>query len=350
MSIQIVIAGAGLIGCRHIAAIAECEGVSLAGIVDPSDIGKECSIKANVPYFRSLAEMFAACRPDGVIIATPNNMHVQNGLECVRAGCPILVEKPLATSAADGKVLTAAAAAAAVPLLVGHHRRHNPLVQKAREAIDANKIGQLRTVHAVCWLYKPDDYFEQAPWRKKKGAGPISINLVHDIDLVRYLCGDVESVQAQAAPAVRGYENEDVAVAMLRFVNGALGTVTVSDTVVSPWSWELTAGENPVYPRTKESCYYLGGSHGALSLPDLTLWQNNGERSWWQPLESDMLAYETIEPLVRQIKQFAAVIAGGAKPLVSGAEGVKTLQVLEAIHLSAINSGKQVNVETLTLN
>ena len=347
MPIRIVIAGAGLIGRRHITAIAECEGISLEGIVDPSNVGKECGIKANVPWYRSLTEMFAACRPDGVILATPNSMHVQNGLECVRAGCPVLVEKPLATRAADGRMLVDAAAAAAVPLLVGHHRRHNPLIQKAREVIDAGRLGQLRALQAVCWLYKPDDYFNQAPWRKKKGAGPVSINLVHDVDLIRYLCGDVESVQAQATPSVRGYENEDLAVAILRFANGALGTITVSDTVVSPWSWELTASENPVYPHTKQSCYFFGGSHGALSLPDLTLWENNGERSWWQPLKSHILTHEVAEPLVRQIKHFAAVIKGDAEPLVSGSEGVKTLQVIEAIHQSVENGGTLVNINAL---
>lgn len=344
--LRLALAGAGLVGRRHIAAIAECEQVAPAAVVDPRrEAGESCAAAVGARWFRSLAEMFAACRPDGVILATPNHMHLPNGLECVRAGCPILVEKPIAASAAEGETLVKAAAAAGVPVLVGHHRRYNPLAQKAREAIDAGKLGRLRAAHANCWLYKPDDYFDDAPWRKEKGAGPVAVNLVHDIDLMRYFCGDVESVQAQTVPAARGYENEDVAAAILRFVGGALGTVTVSDAVVAPWSWELTAGENPVYPHTGQSCYFLGGSHGALSLPDLTLWEHSGVRSWWRPLKPGVLRCEAADPLVGQIRHFAAVIAGEAAPLVSGAEGVKTLRVIEAVRRSAA-AGRPVRIES----
>jgi predicted dehydrogenase len=285
--------------------------------------------------------MFAKEQPDGVVLATPTPLHVEQGLECVAQGCPTLVEKPLATSAMEAGALVDEARKAGVPLLVGHHRRHNPLIQKAREVVDAGKLGQLRAVHANCWLYKPDEYFDEAPWRKAPGAGPISVNLVHDVDLIRYLCGDVVSVRAQATPSARGYENEDVAAAVLRLENGAIGTITVSDTIVSPWSWELTARENPAYPPTSQSCYLLGGTHGSLSLPDLTLWQNNGMRSWWQPISAITLPHDSSDPLVNQIAQFAAVIRGEEQPLVSGEEGLKTLRVIEAIQSSA-KSGETV--------
>ncbi|MGI9490331.1 MAG: Gfo/Idh/MocA family protein [Geminicoccaceae bacterium] len=112
------------------------------------------------------------------------------------------------------------------------------------------------------------------------------VNLVHDVDLIRYLCGEVTDVQAQATPSARGYENEQVAAAVLRFENGAIGTITVADSVVSPWSWELISGEYPVYPRTAESCYLLGGSRGSISVPDLKLWTHRGERSWWKPISA----------------------------------------------------------------
>ena len=72
---------------------------------------------------------------------------------------------------------------------------------------------------ATCWFYKPDHYFNSAPWRKQKGAGPIYVNLIHDIDLLRYFCGDVRSVFAYGVPSKRGYENEDVASILLKFEN-----------------------------------------------------------------------------------------------------------------------------------
>lgn len=342
--IRLALAGVGLAGKQHIAAMAQCNGVALSVIVDPSPAGKSYAKAINVPWYGSLAEMFGKETPDGVILATPTPLHVEHGQECVEARCPMLIEKPLATSAAAATVLVEAARAASVPILVGHHRRHNPLIQKAHAVIEDGKLGQLRAVHVHCWFYKPDDYFEAAPWRKEEGAGPVSVNLAHDVDLIRYLCGEVVSVQAQEAPSMRGYHNEDVAVALLRFKNGALGTLTVSDTIVAPWSWELTAHENPVYPPTSQSCYLFGGTQGSLSLPDLTLWENQDTRSWWQPISATTLTRDTSTPLIHQIQQFAAVISGIETPLISGEEGLKTLQVIEAIQHSA-QSGKTIFLE-----
>ena len=258
---------------------------------------------------------------------------------------PVLVEKPIATTAEDARSLVNAAEQAGVPILVGHHRRHNPLILKAHEMIGEGLIGEVRAVHASCWFYKPDPYFEEAPWRQRIGAGPISVNLVHDVDLIRHLCGEIVTVQAQATPSARGFENEDVAAAVLRFENGAVGTITVSDSIVAPWSWEMTSGEYPVYPATQESCYQIGGSHGALSLPDLTLWTHPGARDWWSPISATTAPREASDPLVNQIAHFAEVIAGRAEPLVSGREGLKTLQVVEAIQVSAATS-TLVSVET----
>lgn len=338
---RLAVAGAGLVGQRHIASIDRCGDVELAALVDPRPAVEAQALKLGVPWFESLSGMFRSERPDGVILATPNPVHVESGLECISAGCPVLVEKPIATSVDEAAILVEAARAAGVPIQVGHHRRHYPLMREARAAIDAGKLGRLRTVHATCWLYKPDEYFDEAPWRKAAGAGPVIVNLVHDIDSIRYLCGDVVSVQAQEQPSVRGYENEDVAAAVLRFGNGAIGTISVSDSIVSPWSWELTARENPVYPPVAQSCYMLGGSHGSLSLPDLTLWTYSDERSWWRPIGATTLTCGSFDPFVEQLTRFAAVLAGREEPLVSGLDGLKTLQVIEAIQTSA-KSGQTV--------
>ncbi len=338
---KLVIAGLGLVGLRHAEAIDRLKDVALAAVVDPGEAGQVFAAERGVACYASLSKMFEVEQPDGVILSTPTPLHVEQALECVARGCPTLVEKPLAVSSEEASVLVTAAENANVPLLVGHHRRHNPLIQKAHEVVENGEIGQIRTVHANCWFYKPDDYFDQAPWRKQKGAGPISVNLVHDVDLIRYLCGEVVSVQAQASPSARGFENEDVAAAVLRFENGAIGTITVSDTVVSPWSWELTAREYPIYPPTQQSCYLLGGTHGSLSVPDLTLWSQPGGRDWWKPISATTLTRDASDPLVNQIVHFAAVIAGDEVPLVSGAEGLKTLQVIEAIQAAA-QSGEQV--------
>ena len=341
---RLAVAGAGLVGQRHIASIDRCADVELAAIVDPRPATKAQAAEIGVPWFESLSDMFRSARPDGVILATPNPAHVETGLECISAGCPVLVEKPIATSVDEAAILVEAARAADIPLQVGHHRRHYPLMREARAVIDAGRLGRLRTVHATCWLYKPDEYFDEAPWRKAAGAGPVFVNLAHDIDSIRYLCGDVASVQAQELASVRGYENEDVAAAVLKFENGAIGTISVSDSVVSPWSRELTARENPVYPPVAQNCYMLGGSHGSLSLPDLTLWTYSGARSWWEPIGPTTLTSGSFDPFVEQLSRFAAVLAGREEPLVSGLDGLKTLQVIEAIQTSA-KSGQTVSLQ-----
>lgn len=330
-AIRLAVVGAGLVGQRHIDAIASVPGVALAAVVEPGPTNQA------VPVFKTQADMFDAVALDGVILATPTLLHIPGAMECVARGIPVLVEKPLAAEAADARVLVDTARAKGVPILVGHHRRHNPIIQQAAGLIKDGAIGEVRSAQVTCWFYKPDDYFEVAPWRKKAGAGPISVNLVHDVDLMRYFLGEVVTVQAQMARSRRGFENEDLAAAVLRFESGAICTISVSDSVVSPWSWELTSREYPIYPSTDESCYLIGGSEGALSVPDLRLWQHEGGASWWNPINSTTVPVNNSDPLVNQIAHFADVILGTANPLVDGEEGLKTLEIVEAIQRAAIS-------------
>lgn len=340
---RLAVVGAGLIGRRHITAIALCEHAELAAIVDPAPEAASLAKQHGVPYYADLGQMLETVIPDGVIVATPNHLHVSNGLLCVQANCPVLVEKPISTSALQAQELVQAALDARVPLLVGHHRRYNPLIRQARHMIDNGLLGDIRAVQGTCWLFKPDDYYAQAPWRTKLGAGPVSVNLVHDIDLLRHLVGDIVRVHAMAVPSARGHENEDVAAAVLMFDGGAVGSISVSDAIVAPYSWELTARENPAYTATDQSCYQLGGSHGTLSLPDLKLWRNEGERGWWQPVSMTSFPVDFSDPLLNQIQHFCEVIRGELEPLVSGAEGLATLRVIEAIQHSA-KSGETVSL------
>lgn len=338
----IAVLGAGAMGAKHAAIIAAADDLHLAGVGDPTDAGRDLAARLGSSHYLTLAELLAS-RPDGVLIATPNGLHLEHGLECIAAGIPVLVEKPIATDVAGAEKLVAAAEKAGVPLLAGHHRRHNPIMARAKAVIDDGRIGRIVALHAHIWLMKPEDYF--APeWRRKAGAGPILTNLVHDIDLLRYLCGDIASVQATASSAIRGHEVEDSAAILLRFRNGALGTLTVSDTAVAPWSWELTAAENPDYPATGQSCYQIAGTLGALEAPNLRLWKNPGKTGWHEPLEPHALDVTPDEPLLRQIRHFADVIRGRAKPLVSGADGLAAIEALDAI-TAAIKSGATYHLQ-----
>ncbi|WP_150523564.1 Gfo/Idh/MocA family protein [Roseibium sediminis] len=328
---RLAVVGYGLVGKRHVETLIRIPQIELAAIVEPHDAAREQVLRHGVPCYASLSDMFAKDGPDGVILATPTPLHVEQGLECVANGCPVLVEKPIAVTSAEASRLVEAAEQARVPLLVGHHRRHNPLIRAAKAAIDEGRIGAIRSVQATCWFYKPDSYFDAAAWRKLHGAGPVSVNLVHDVDLLRHFCGDVERVRAVARPSIRKYENEDLAAAILEFASGAVATLSVSDSVVSPWSWELTARENPAYPATNQSCYLIGGSEGALSIPDLRVWKHEAQPDWWSPISATSLLAEAHDPLTAQALHFCEVIRGATVCLVSGKEGLKSLQVIEAI-------------------
>lgn len=333
---KIAIAGVGLIGRRHVEVVrAATDQVELSAIVDPSSEGHEYAKSIGISWYPTLKDMFNVFRPDGVIVATPNQVHVENGLECVAASCPVLVEKPIAISSAKAQELVDAAKANNVPLLVGHHRRHNPLIQKARALIDEGRIGRVTAVHSTCWFLKPEDYY--APeWRRKMGAGPVMVNAIHDIDLLRYLCGEIESVKAISSNVTRGFEVEDTAVALLKFQSGVLGTISLSDTIASPWSWETSSGENSDFPATQESCYMIGGTAGSLSVPDLRAWQHEREGHWKEPISATSFYKKNIDPLTAQITNFANVIRGNEMPLVTGEEGLKSLKVIEAIQKSVL--------------
>ena len=341
--VSIAVAGAGLIGLRHARLLRAEPTCHLAGIADPDRAAQGAAAELGAPVFASLDDLLNATKPDGLIVATPNRLHVEQGLAAIAAGVPVLVEKPLAETRAEALRLVEAGERADVPVLVGHHRRHNPLLSEARARIEAGVIGHPVAAHGMFWLGKPDAYFD-VTWRREAGAGPILINLSHDIDALRFLLGEIDAVAAMASNAIRGFPVEDTAAILLRFRNGVLGTLTLSDAVVSPWSWEMTSGENAAYARTDQSCYFIAGTAGSLALPGLDVWSQAGTRDWWRPMASSRVFVPDQDPLVRQIRQFAAVIRGEEAPLAPGREGLRTLAAIEAVRRSA-DTGQFQRVE-----
>jgi predicted dehydrogenase len=240
--VRLSVMGAGLIGKRHIEHILARPEAVLSSIVDPMPAARELAVSLQVDWFPSFQD--SENRPDGVVVATPNQMHVANGMDCIAAGIPALIEKPLADDVVAAQALVEASERAGVPVLTGHQRRHNPMIQRAKEEIDSGRLGQIVSVHGMFWLIKPDDYFDVA-WRREKGAGPVFLNLIHDVDLLRYLCGDIVAVQAAQSNRLRGNAVEETAVMILHFASGALGTVNLSDAIQSPWSWESAVRLSP---------------------------------------------------------------------------------------------------------
>lgn len=333
---RIGVAGVGLIGRQHLDAIERAQGVTVSAVFDPD-------VKEQLPWPRAGSLSRLAEMSDGVILAVPNHLHATMALTLIEMNCPVLIEKPLTSTAEEGAEIVAASDKANVPVLVGHHRRYNPLVAKAHQIIADGTLGTVTTVQGTCWLPKPDSYYAQT-WRQGAGAGPLFINLIHDVDLLMYLCGPITHVQAMESNTVRSAEAEEVTVATLRFASGALGTVNLSDVALGPWSWELTAGENPAYPKTDQSSYLIGGTQGAMSLPNLSLWTQKGGPDWWTPIDQTRVPLPLSDPLKDQVEHFAQVIAGKVSPIVSAADGLRAVQVIESIK-SAARSGQLVSVD-----
>ena len=119
--------------------------------------------------------------------------------------------------------------------------------------------------------------------------------------------------------------------AMVTFRHGALGTISISDTVVAPWSWELTTGENPAYPETDQSCYLVGGTQGSLSFPTLEVWHYRDRPGWQEPIERTRVVAPKEDTLAAQLRHFCEVVRGAEAPLVDGHEALRTLEVTLAI-------------------
>jgi predicted dehydrogenase len=346
--LRIAVAGAGLIGQAHIKILGNSPSCMLSAIVDPSPSAVEVAAKAGVPLYKTIDELLLTNRPDGLILATPNQLHVSQALQCMEAKLPILLEKPIATTLAEGEKIVAMVAATGAKVLIGHHRAHSPIMAKAKEVIDSGKLGKLVTFMGSATFFKPDHYFVDAPWRKELGAGPILINMIHEVHNMRMLCGDIVAVQAFSSNTTRGFAVEDTVAINLRFANGVLGTFMLSDTAASARSWEQTSQENKSYASyDDEDCYVITGTHGTLSVPTMRLknYPRPEDRSWWKAFDASVVSMVRDDPLKHQAEHFGAVIRGEVLPLVSAYDGLQNLRVTEAISQAA-KAGQIVELQT----
>ena len=209
------------------------------------------------------------------------------------------------------------------------------------------ELGTLVGVTITWALLKPPEYFEGSfAWRKSKGGGPILINLIHEIDNLRYICGEIEEVFAIASNLVRNFAVEDTAGATLRFENGAVGTSFVSDCVPSSSAYEATTGENPLIPHGFGNCYQFFGTKASLLFPQLKrmFYPDPTKRGWHYPItEQGVKVAQGDDPYVKEFRHFARVIRGEEPPRISGEDGRRTLEVTLAIQRSG-ESGQPVRL------
>ena len=325
--LRLAIAGAGLIGRAHWKRMLASSACELAAFADPFPSTAALAAEAGVPLYPTLEAMLADERPDGVILATPNALHVSGARACIEAGVPALVEKPVGGTLDESRQLAEAAEAAGVPILVGHHRRHSGILEAACDTIASGRLGRLVAVTASATFHKPDDYFD-ADWRRRQGGGPILINLVHEIDNLRALVGEIVEVQAFGSHAVRGFEVEDTVAVNLRFANGALGSIAA------------TTAAAPGFPHRVE----VYGTRGGVQIEGEAVVR-------WETTEGPQIANTAPVPQAagagaspggistaghtRIMGDFVEAIRAGRPPLIPDQEARRSLAAVLAVYEAA---------------
>lgn len=334
----VAVLGAGAIGSMHIERLIAHDQVTLAAIADPSSAARELAAHLDVPWFADPMDLLAATDARAVVVATPNATHTELAAACIARQLAVLVEKPIADTLANARRLCELAEASGVPVLVGHQRRHNPLLRRARELVREGVLGQAVTATVMATWLKPDSYFEMA-WRRQAGGGPVLINMIHDIDLLRFLLGDIASVQAQRSSRIRGFEVEDTAAALLRFDSGVLATLVTSDTATAPWNWDLAAGEASHYAKQDVDAIFIAGTEGSLTLPHLQVFRYKGKRGWQEPLTLERTPLHRADPYTEQLRHLRAVAEGREAPVCPARDGLRTLEAALAVHEAAASGG-----------
>ena len=344
--ISLAVIGAGQMGRQHAALINGQTDCSLIAICDVDPNARSIADHFGVSFYRTLPELLESERLHGAIIATPNAEHARDAVHCIQKGVPLLIEKPIADTLDAARQIIDASDATRTPVLVGHHRRHNPLVRRAHSILQSDTVGPLVGVSVLWTLCKPDDYYQQT-WRCIPPAGgPTLINLIHDLDSLRYWCGDISEVFAHTSSATRQLQVEDSLSISLRFENGVLGSIFASDTTPAPWSYEATTGENPTYHHASENCYHFFGVRGSLAFPQLTTWSypEGRPRGWQHPLEHRQWTARTADPLRVQLEHFCQVIQQQETPLSDAHDASKSLATALAVLESAAH-GRPISVK-----
>ena len=315
--VQLLVMGAGLIGSRHVHAIKAHPVCQLAGVIEPDTSRHE---SGDVDYYTSLDEIDK--KIDGVVIATPTGLHFENAVNVIERGFHMLIEKPVTATPEEADRLASLLAPTSLHCLVGHHRRYHPSIQLLKKWIADNEIGTPITSSLIWAMRKPDSYFE-GNWRASDGS-PVMINLIHDIDLMRFILGDIIEVTGFGSAHCRQESRIESGAVALRFVSGLCATISFADSAVSPWGFEAGTGENPHIGTTGQDMWWITGRDGSISFPSLTRW--GGAQDWSQPAQPVEFTSDVTVPLTAQLDHFAAVIKGEEAPLITVSDAAASLK------------------------
>ena len=342
-NVTIGVIGAGLIGRKHLRKLSEQPDYDLVGIADVN----VDAVAAEYPKTRVFADyrkLLDEARPQAVLIASPNQLHAETGIECARRGIHILIEKPVTDTLQTAAALMAEVRKGGIKSLVGHHRRHHSQVRTLKALLGEGRIGDVVGVSAIWATHKPADYFKIAPWRTEPGGGPILLNLIHEIDFLRFTVGEITAVELVVSNRQRGFAVEDTAAALIEFENGALGTFFITDNAVSPWTTEQGVGESPEFPFSGQSNYRFMGRRGSIEFPELVQWTQAGDvQHWNQPIQAQRIHAPTIDAFAAQLVHFRDVVRGTVPSLQPVEDGARSLLATLAI-AEAAAKGRRIDL------
>ena len=342
--VRVGLIGAGSIGVRHMKAMEEVPEITLVAIADPSPAAVRIGAAQNIPIYPDAGAMLAQGGLDAVIIATPTERHHQDMMVALEARQTVLVEKPITATLAEADEVTRFAEQQGCHVLVGHQRRYYPCAAEAREIIAQGRIGKLMGVTGQWTTRKDDDYYSAA-WRRDVKAGPILTNLIHEIDLLRFICGDIANVSAEVTHHDQEFDKEDAVAIIMKFVNSAVGTFLLSDRTPTPWTWEMALGESVRFPKTGQNAIRFLGTEGALDFPNLTLWSHaNSDGDWHDEITAEQIKTPFVDAYIAQCRHLCAIVRGTETPIIDARNGSKSLAATLAAASSAA-SGRRVILE-----
>lgn len=325
----------GLIGCgrvapRHAESLQQLEHTELVAVADKRRSRAEnFQNKYSAEPYIDYHAMITRDDLDVITICTPSGLHAQMALDAIKAGKHVIVEKPIALSTADADKMIAAAAEANVKLCVILQNRFNPPMRDIYDVVKSGKIGKLLLGNACVRWYRPQSYYEDdwhGTWAMDGGA--LMNQSIHHIDALQWLIGDVDTVFAMTGTLAHDMEAEDTGVVVVRFKNGALGTIE---------------GSTVTFPYNLEGSVAIFGERGSLKVGGTALnrkviWKIDGELE----NEKEIVTGDLVDPpsvygyshrLV--IADMVDAIINDRQPKTGGSEGRRSLALVEAIYQSA---------------
>ncbi len=340
--------GCGKVGQIHAEALAKLPESHLVAVCD-ADLARAEAFAARFggQPFTDVATMLESARPEMITICTPHPGHAEPAILAARAGVHVLVEKPLAASLEDCDAIIAAARAGGVNLSVVSQRRWFEPVARVKAAIDAGKIGIPALGVFQMYSWREPSYYTSDPWRGKwdtEGGGVLVNQSPHQLDLLRWYLGDVASVSGDWATINHpGVEVDDTAVAILKFKNGALGSIITSVSQKPGLYTKVHVhGTNgaSVGVETDRGATFIAGVSGIAEPPLTDVWTVPDEENLLATFqEEDRATFAKVDATTHyhmlQIRDFIDAIQNGRPPLVTGEDGRAVVALFQAIYASA---------------